>query len=240
MSRRRKEAFDFQQFRVQHDRCAMKVGTDAVLLGAWVSVAGVTRALDVGTGSGVIALILAQRTGGQAYIDGVEMRVADAQQAQQNVAVSPWPLSVHIHQSRIQDFGTSGLYDLLVCNPPYFSNSQLPPSEARQQVRHAQTLSAADLLQAADRLLQPAGRMAVILPTREGEQWNEQALAAGWHPIRTLAFFARPGKPQERWLFEWSRTRSPLQTGNLCLYEGNTCIWSNNYRALTAGLYLGG
>jgi tRNA1Val (adenine37-N6)-methyltransferase len=240
MGNRRKEAFDFQRFRVNHDRCAMKVGTDAVLLGAWVSVAGVTRALDVGTGSGVIALILAQRTDANAHIDGVEMREADALQAQENVVASPWPACVKIHHQRIQDFTSHAPYDLLVCNPPFFSNSQLPPSAARQQVRHTQTLTATDLLSAAARLLQPFGRLAVVLPTREGDAWNMQALAAGWHAVRRLAFFSRPGKPQERWLIEWARQPVAMQTDALYLYDGATLEWSKDYRALTQDLYLPG
>ena len=240
MGRRRKEAFDFQQFRVQHDRCAMKVGTDGVLLGAWVSVAGVTRALDVGTGSGVIALILAQRTRGLAHVDGVEMREADALQAQENVAASPWPHAVTIHNGRVQDFTGHAPYDLLVCNPPFFSNSFLPPTVARQQVRHTQTLTANDLLLAAARLLQPDGRLAVILPTREGDACNQLAQAAGWHLVRTLAFFSRPGKAQERWLIEWSRKPASAQAQELYLYEDDTPAWSKDYRALTQDLYLPG
>lgn len=240
VGQRRKEAFDFKQFRVKHDRCTMKVGTDAVLLGAWVSVKGVSRALDVGTGSGVIALILAQRTNGFAHIDGIEVRDADAQQARENVAASPWPDCITIHHGRVQDFAASQAYDLVVCNPPFFSNGPLPPSTARQQVRHTQTLTATDLLTAAGRLLLPTGRLAVVLPTLEAELWGRQALSTGWYLLRRLAFFSRPDKPQERWLMEWSRAGAPTQTETLCLYEGEGSAWSGPYRALTKSLYLAG
>lgn len=119
----RANGFTFKQFFVAHDRCAMKVGTDGVLLGAWAPVAGVQRVLDIGSGSGLIALMLAQRTPASVDIDAVELDTAAAEQAQENVAESPWPTRVHVHQANIVEWARhcEQRYSLIVSNPPYFS-----------------------------------------------------------------------------------------------------------------------
>src|SRR4051812_9922250 len=112
-------SFQFKQFKVNDDRCAMKVGTDGVLLGAWVNVTGAKTILDIGTGSGLIALILAQRTKAETIIDAVEIGEDDSQQANENVSNSPWPGKIEICQAAIQDFKSNHLYDLIVSNPPF-------------------------------------------------------------------------------------------------------------------------
>jgi tRNA1Val (adenine37-N6)-methyltransferase len=119
--------FRFKQFAVTDDRATMKVGTDAVLLGAWCPVGNANRILDIGTGSGVIALMLAQRSVAGAHIDAVELNTDDAQQAQANVQGSAWPSKVRVIHSAIQDHRPDAAYGLVVTNPPYFSNSLLPP-----------------------------------------------------------------------------------------------------------------
>ena len=118
-----KNGFTFKQFFVAHDRCAMKVGTDAILLGAWAPVAGVRRILDIGSGSGLIALMLAQRTSSPVEIDAVELDGEAAQQARENVQQSPWPQRIHIHQQDIARWAEDceQRYSLIVSNPPYFA-----------------------------------------------------------------------------------------------------------------------
>src|SRR5579859_709466 len=131
----------------------MKVGTDAVLLGAWVSVAGAKRILDIGTGCGVIALMLAQRTNDDAIINAVEIEAADARQAKDNVLKSPWLKKVTVHQKAIQAFDIGERFDLIVSNPPYYVNSLLPPARARAQARHGKSLTAEELIDQSLRLL---------------------------------------------------------------------------------------
>src|SRR6266850_1577807 len=145
--------FTFKQFIVHHDRCAMKVGTDAVLLGAWAGAAGAKTILDIGTGSGIIALMLAQRTPSYARIDAVEIEQSDFLQASENAQNSPWPEKIIVHHTSIQEYQTDSQYDLIICNPPYFINSLLPPSPFRKQARHAALLPNRDLLTAVKRLL---------------------------------------------------------------------------------------
>lgn len=232
-------SFSFRYFQVEDGRSTMKVGTDAVLLGAWVKVAGAQAILDIGTGSGVIALMMAQRSDFSAHIDAVEPDRASAMQANQNVGASPWPDKVAVHNTSIQEFHPGRLYDLIVTNPPFFRRSLLPPAPGRKVARHAETLSFDDLLGAVKRLLDVNGTFAVVLPVTEGNQFREEAGRAGFHCHRSMAFYSRPGKPQERWCLEFSfmgkRTGSHQET--IVLYdEGEK--WSAGYTKLTGEFYL--
>jgi tRNA1Val (adenine37-N6)-methyltransferase len=217
-SKRQSNIFHFKKFSVHHDRSGLKVGTDAVLLGAWVNVSGAKRVLDIGTGSGVIALMLAQRASEETLIDAVEIEEADATQAEENVKQSPWPKKIIIHHNAIQDFNPPYKFDLIVSNPPYFSNSLLPPAAARAQARHTRSLGLDELMDHALRLLNPKGRFALILPLEEGKKFKSIATNK-LHHIRETAFHSRKEKPQERWLFEFGVSASSLESDKLILYE---------------------
>ncbi len=201
----------------------MKVGTDAVLLGAWANVNQAKSILDIGTGSGVIALMLAQRS--HAMIDAVEPDKNSAEQAAANFKSSPWSDRLRVYNQRIQDFQHSH-YDLIVSNPPFFSNSLLPPKATRQTARHTETLSFDDLILAAKN-----SRLAIILPTAEGNLFREKARDHGFHCNRSLAFYSRKNKPQERWLMEFSRNETEIATEILLLYKEKD-TWTEEYAAL--------
>lgn len=229
--------FRFKQFSLEDDRCAMKVGTDAVLLGAWVNVEGASRILDVGTGCGIIALMLAQRTANDVIIEGIEVEPTDAEQAQENTNHSPWANRVTIHSVALQDFQSSAQFDLIVSNPPYFINSQLPPTAHRAQARHTQALSFEELIYHSLRLLNANGRLAVILPFEEGNLFQSLAEQQGLFPTSRLAFYSRQGKSQERWLLEFSKIKLPIKEEQLILHgEGEN--WSDDYKNLTRAFYL--
>ena len=147
----------------------MKVGTDGILLGAWAPVANAHRVLDIGTGSGLIALMLAQRSRSDCLIDGVELDRDAATQARANVAASPWTSRVNIVENAIQDY-QAPRYDLIVSNPPYFVAGQSFSDPARALARHTGALGSRDLLAACHRLLSAAGQVALTLktPWRDG------------------------------------------------------------------------
>jgi tRNA1Val (adenine37-N6)-methyltransferase len=201
----------------------MKVGTDAVLLGAWADVGDAKTILDIGTGSGVIALMLAQRS--NAMVDAVEPDPGSAKQAAENFVGSPWKDRLRVFNKRIQEFQTND-YDLIVSNPPFFSNSLLPPKASRQSARHTQTLSFDDLLSAARNR-----KLAIVLPTVEGNLFQEKATGYGLHCNRRLAFFSRPYKQQERWLLEFSQKRTEVTNETLVLYDEED-KWSKDYVTL--------
>jgi tRNA1Val (adenine37-N6)-methyltransferase len=215
----------------------MKVGTDAVLLGAWVKVDGATSILEIGTGNGTIALMLAQRTPENACIDAIEIESSDAMQAQQNFVQSPWSEKIHTHHTSIQEFDNGNQYDLIVTNPPYFINSQSPPDEKRHQARHTITLTQAELILSTIRLLKDSGRLNVILPYAEGLQFLDRAKEAGFCCTRQFSFRTRQEKPVERWLMEFSKLRDAVETGEILLYK-NQEEWSDCYKVLTQDFYL--
>jgi tRNA1Val (adenine37-N6)-methyltransferase len=229
-------SFQFKQFSINDDRCAMKVGTDGVLLGAWVNVTDAKHILDIGTGSGLIALMLAQRTSSEIKIEGVEIGMEEVLQAEENVSGSPWRDKIKIHSSAVQDFHVDYKYDLIVSNPPYFINSLTPPSDKRKAARHTSSLSYEDLLISASRLLSDHGRFAVILPVKEGNAFLSLAQFKGLYCNRQLAFFSRDEKPQERWLFELSRTPSSIKSERLTLFSNQE--WSNAYKTLVFDFYV--
>ena len=234
---KRKTHFQFKQFEVQHDRSTMKVGTDAVLLGAWAHVANAARILDIGTGSGIIALMAAQRTTSSTQIDAVEIEGQDAAQAAENFLASPWSDRLHIHVTPIQVFAPSQSYDVVLSNPPYFINSQEPPNKRRHEARHTVTLDHASLFAAADRLLHPQGTLNVVLPYTEGLQILDLAKQPGFFCTRQYSFRTRQGKPIERWLLEFSRMERETDTGEILLYK-EKLEWSDSYVELTRDFYL--
>ncbi len=229
--------FRFKQFSIEDNCCAMKVGTDAVLLGAWVSTTRTNRILDIGTGSGIVALMLAQRTRENVNIEGIEIEEADGKQAQENLEETIWCNRVLIHHCSLQNFRSPFRYDLIVSNPPYFSNSQLPPSAHRANARHTHSLSYKELLKHSVNLLKKKGRMAVVLPVEEGNQFLSLAKIYGLFCIRQLAFYSRKEKPQERWLFEFSFHEQPVIKEMLTLH-GKGEAWSDEYKNLTRDFYL--
>ena len=215
----------------------MKTGTDAVLLGAWADVEKATSILDIGTGSGLIALILAQRTSIEIKIDAVEIEEEDASQAKENVAQSPWPDKIQIHNTPIQEFKPGKKYNLIVSNPPFFNNSMLPPSDKRKSARHTQSLSYDDLLYSVKQLIMDDGIFAIVLPVKEGNAFISQAQFHGLYCRRQLAIYTREGKPQERWLIELSRTPGAVNIEKLVLYDQGQ-ERSDGYKKLTSDFYL--
>ena len=164
----REKVFRFKQFAVLNDRTAMKVGTDGVLLGAWCPVAGARHVLDVGTGCGVIALMIAQRNH-EAVITGIDIDYNAVQEATLNFERSPWSDRLTAVEGNFNDMSTSG-FDVIVSNPPFFTDGVLPAGDARIAARHTQSLTYRQLIEGAARLLSSHGALALISPTdAEGE-----------------------------------------------------------------------
>jgi tRNA1Val (adenine37-N6)-methyltransferase len=229
--------FRFKQFTVSQHGSTHKVGTDGVLLGAWVNVEGRKRILEIGTGSGVIALMLAQRTPSDALIDAVEIQHEDAIQAKENSARSAWKERIFIYETSIQNFDIGKKYNLIVSNPPFFVNSWLPPSGKRTIVRHTENLTFDELLEAVTRMLASDGLFAVILPHAEALVLIEKAKALQLNNVRQCAFRSRAHKPIERLLLEFSYGDHPTVLEQLVLHgEGEE--WSDDYKRLTQDFYL--
>lgn len=226
----------FKKFSVRHDRVGMKVGTDGVLLGAWVSLNQVRTILDIGTGSGLIALMMAQRTDDNVTIDAVEV-ADDAAQAKENFEASPWKHRLRTFHTSLQKFEPAAPYDLAVANPPYFIDSLKSPLEKRKVARHDVTLNHEDILRATSRILHPDSRLALILPTTEAGAFVVKARQYGLHCIRHCAFRTRPHKMPKRYLLEFSYHNSPTARSEVSLYSADGQP-SGEYRSLTGEFYL--
>jgi tRNA1Val (adenine37-N6)-methyltransferase len=234
---RRSELFRFKQFSIDHSRATMKVGTDGVLLGAWTNVGNAKRILDIGTGSGLIALMLAQRSAPDATIEAVEIERTNADQAVENVFNSPWPNKILVQCQPVQTYQPNHGFDCIVSNPPFFINSFQPPDQGRLQSRHTDSLTFEELLDSVVRLLDTSGNFNVILPFSEGLKFQHLASLRSLFCTRQWAFHARKGKPVERWLFEFSRDYRPCDKGEIFHYDMQD-EWTVGYKNLVQDFYL--
>lgn len=233
------KAFHFKNFSVAQDRCTHKVGTDGVLLGSWVNIREDDKLLlDVGTGCGLIALMLAQRTHAGVHIDAIDIEERDVQQAIINIAKSPWQHRILPWHIALQEFSPPHQYDLIVSNPPFFVNSLVPPDQKRTLARHAQSLSFDELINHTIRLLSPHGRFALVLPYNEANHFSLLATAKNLFPLRKTSFRSRSHKPVERLLIEFSLENRVAQTSEVLLYEDGGDNWTEAYRLLTRDFYL--
>lgn len=201
-------SFRFKQFFIEDSKCAMKVGTDGVLLGAWCPVTGyglrVTgyRILDVGTGSGLIARMLMQRCP-EAEVEGIDIDAAAVEQAKEN--------GVRAYCSSLQDWQndqsqiTNHKYDVVVSNPPYFQNSLKNPDKGRQAARHTDTLSYEELIANSARLLTADGCLALILPAEAEAEIRQLAGAAGLYLTHVTRVYSKETKPVRRVMMAFSR-----------------------------------
>lgn len=188
----------------------MKVGTDGCLLGAWAE-CGVcgdnsSKILDVGTGTGLISLMLAQRFS-TAAITAIDIDGGAVAQALQNVAASPFAGRIDVRQCAVQDF--SGRFDAIVSNPPYFTDALLCPDNRRTIARHATSLTYRDLMHSAYRLLADSGEMSVIIPADCHGRMEGEAAIAGFHLHRSCAVFTSAGKPAKRYLLSFTKKQMP-------------------------------
>lgn len=152
--------FRFKQFEIYQDKCAMKIGTDGVLLGAWLTPEKLTNILDIGTGTGLLALMIAQRS--NADITAVEVEEQAAEQAQRNFINSPWSNQISLHKGSFQNFTTNTKYDLIVSNPPYFTNKE--KATPRNKARNEASLDLATLISKSVQLLSKEGKICLVLP----------------------------------------------------------------------------
>ncbi|MFI5164605.1 MAG: tRNA1(Val) (adenine(37)-N6)-methyltransferase [Bacteroidia bacterium] len=168
-----KPAFRLKEFTIRQDKCPMKINTDSVLLGAWANPEKAKSILDIGTGTGIIALMLAQRSA--AAIDAIDISRDACAQAEENFSESKWSKRLKVHNTSLQDFSSRKKYDLIISNPPYFT---LPPTHKEKegaQARYTHKLSFADLADGVIRLLSPRGTFFVILPIHEGSYFTNEA-----------------------------------------------------------------
>jgi len=216
----------------------MKVGTDGVLLGAWVNVERSNRILDVGAGTGLIALMLAQRS--EAQIVSIEIEKNAALEAEQNVKDSPWQKRVEVHNISFQEYADANkeLFDLIVSNPPFFENSLPNRLYEKSLARHNHALPSRDFLRGTKRILRNDGTLAVILPVIPANDFIELAKEYDLYLKRITEVKPRENREANRCLMEFSNSKIGTVKNTLCIFEDNETGFSDEYRKLTGDFYL--
>lgn len=257
--------FRFKQFEIEQDRCAMKVGTDGVLLGAWAQ--GGRRILDIGSGTGLISLMMAQRFP-EAEVVGIDMDADACGQARENVMASPFCDRVEIECCRLQDFGgagvsktaealeaaeglkaaealetaeglkAAGVFDAIVSNPPFFVDSLKNPDSKRTMARHTDSLPFRDLFAGVKRLLSDDGIFSAIVPVEVVEQFVAESCILGFYLIRKCGVKTVERKQPKRFMLSFAKHRiSPYEehVETMMDSQGNRSEW---YRKITEEFYL--
>lgn len=228
--------FQFQQFRVNQDRCAMKISTDAVMLGALADASFPGEILDVGTGTGVIALMLAQRFP-EARIQAVEIDYEAAAQALENFRANDFSDRMQLWEGRFQDFEPSQKYDLIVSNPPYFPDHLKSSDVQRNRALHTDELSFQDLLEKVNVLLEESGQFWIILPPRQMQDFQKEARERGLFPERKFTLQDKPGKRVQREICGFSRNQKGLETSAIFI-KNEDGTPHENYARLAKGFLL--
>ena len=226
--------FTFKRFTVSHARCAMKVGTDGVLLGAWAH--GGRRILDVGTGSGLVALMMAQRFV-DAEVTAIDIEPGACLQARENVAASSFADRVSVVEAPLQTF-RGGEYDAIVCNPPFYAGTLDSKTAERTMARSAATLPFADLFSHAARLLACGGELSVVIPSALRREFDSEAALSGLYPRRACNIRTVPHKPISRCLLAYGTSpAAEVEESEECLNNADMTrsLW---YSCLTEEFYL--
>lgn len=232
--------FHFKQFSVWHHRSAMKVGVDGVLIGCWANIGGAHNILDVGTGCGLIALILAQRSD-YGKIDGIEIDHASAEEAQQNAQLSPWSERVKIIEDSFPSNLIEGKYDLIISNPPYFNAGLQKITTPREKARHQGSLSPSSIISEARAMLSESGSIAMVIPYDSIDSICRQASEAGFCLWRKCLVKGNPEAPIKRALLQWRIKDNAYQVAEestILILESQPGIPTEEYRKLCRDFYL--
>lgn len=235
----RNNYFQLKQFRIVHERSAMKVGVDGVLIGAWADVSGAERILDIGTGTGLIALMMAQRTS-TALIDAVEIDPAAYEESLFNVQQSPWSQRVQVACCPFQEFveKSSLKYDLIVSNPPYFGNGIKAPIDVRAQARHSDSLPLSELIVGIKSLLAEEGKAALVLPAESLSELKQLVGLNNLFVSHICWVKPNPQKPVFRVLVDLTSSHCVLREETLMIEFEDHFDYTPQYRDLTKDFYL--
>lgn len=229
--------FQFKQFTVWHDKCAMKVGTDGVLLGAWAPVQNAKQVLDVGAGTGLISLQLAQRNS-EVLVTSIEIDPAAAAQAEENIKSSPWSDRIKVVCCDFRDYHPENKFDLIVSNPPYFVDALRSPDSQRCMARHTGDLNYELLFGHSAHLLSEQGNVSIIIPSEVENTVVNTAWKYKLYAHHCLQVFTKPGKPCRRILLTFGRQDMRCLKNNLYIEGERHGQFTPEYVALTKDFYL--
>ncbi len=229
--------FTFKQFHISEGQSGMPVSTDGVLLGAWADIESSQQILDIGTGTGLLALMCAQRTA-TADITAIEINKEAYLSADQNVQHSPWSSRIQVLHSDIVHWQAPHRFDAIICNPPYFNSGPVSQQNNRAIARHTHTLDHLSLLRQIDQRLKVNGYAHLILPVREGEQLIVQAKSHGLSLLRLCYVRANEKKPASRLLMTLGKEEASDPYVEETLFITQNGKYSSDFIALTKEFYL--
>jgi tRNA1Val (adenine37-N6)-methyltransferase len=234
----RNNYFQFKQFKIHQEKSAMKVNTDGVLLGAWANLDGAKTVLDIGAGTGLISLMIAQRSG--AFVTAVEIEKNAAEEAFMNVQDSPWKDRVSTHHISFQEFATDAQtkFDLIVSNPPFFSNGVRNANPHLSAARHNHLLPFEDIIDGAKKLLSENGRLSLILPSVPASEFIEKARLSKLFLTRFTGVKPFPDKAPNRVLMEFGNTQGTFQKTIISVFNDSRIDYSDEFKALACDFYL--
>jgi tRNA1Val (adenine37-N6)-methyltransferase len=230
------QLFRFKQFSVAQDKCAMKVNTDGVLLGAWANIDEAENILDIGTGTGVIALMMAQKNL-SAHIDAIDAEPNACEQAKGNFSGSLWAERLHCYHTSLQDFGTDKKYDIIISNPPYFVNDFKTEDHRRNIAKHSVSLSYTDLIAGISRLLTRSGRALLVLPSFNISRFESFLSIGNLFITKRTEVSAVQGKAPYLALLEVGRKQLSF-TKNSIVIQHTGGSFTDEYMLLTRDFYL--
>lgn len=230
------QIFRFKQFEINQSKCAMKIGTDGVLLGAWADVSNCRRILDIGTGTGLLALMMAQRS--NANITAVEIEKDAAIQASNNFLKSSWNSRLEAIHSNIEDLRTDIKFDFIICNPPFFKPTAKETTEQRLIARQSVSLTSKVLLEAVASHMSTNGMFACILPVEESKELICLANCFDIHLTRLAKVRPTPSKLPHRYLMEFETTQRDCIASELIIEEFGRHGYSKEYIELTSDFYM--
>lgn len=231
-----KDYFYFKQFKIRHHNNAMKVGTDSVLLGAYAECDNAGNILDIGTGTGIIAIMLAQRS--NAIIDAIEIIDEVRELAQENIENCKWGKRINAITCDLENFFPDKKYDLIVSNPPYYSTDIIAPEKNRATARHCHSLPVEVLVGNVFRLLSADGKFQVIYPYNRAEEFEKKALRAGLHKTSELLVKPNFTKSPVRVIFSFSKNKTCFVSHTISIEKYNRHEYSDEYRKLTEDFYV--
>jgi tRNA1Val (adenine37-N6)-methyltransferase len=236
----RNSFFQFKQFKVNQDKSAMKVCTDACVLGAWAEVEHAKNILDIGAGTGLLSLMVAQRNR-SARITAVELEENAFAQAIENVGDSPFNDQITVLHSAIQNFNPDEKFDFIITNPPFFQSDLRSPDSKINQAHHSDSLTFNDLLIAVEILLTPDGIWNILLPVAEGIIFQNKAEKTGWFMSRKLTLFHQKNKKPFRLLMSFKHSKyvdNELLETDLFIYEEDGKTYTPTFEKLLKDYYL--
>ncbi len=217
----RRSSFTFKQFHIEQDRCAMKVTSDACLFGAFVDLKGADHILDIGAGTGLLAIMAAQRS--QAWIDTIEIDEQAASQAKQNIATCSWSERIRIRSVSIQEFSKKAerKYDIILSNPPFYSKQTKSSNPSKRTAWHDENLSLPDLMSAVSRLLNDKGQFYVLLPLDMRDAFSILCQKYAFYMIAEVHIKHFAESDSRRIIITCSRIKAPVQKDDLIVYDSD-------------------